>query len=55
MGGSAPNPNKRHGPSFKEGRFRDPEVATAQDPDFQRDDLEALIKKAVKAARKPGA
>lgn len=46
MSGTPRKPSKPH-PSYEDGHLRDPEIAAKQDPDFQRSDLEALVKRAV--------
>jgi hypothetical protein len=51
MGGT-PRGKDKPGPSYEEGRLRDPEIAGEQG-DFQKDDLDALLRKAVQVARKP--
>jgi hypothetical protein len=49
MGG---NKKKRPGPSYDEGRLRDPDIAKAQDANFKPADLLRLLRKAVQPKAK---
>ena len=51
MGG---NKKERPGPSYDEGRLRDPEIAKAQDANFTPDDLKRLLRKAVQTPKSKG-
>ena len=42
MGGSTPNPKRQHEPWFKDGIFRDPKVAAAEDNGRMESSVQAL-------------
>ena len=46
MGGS--KKKKKAGPSYEEGRLRDPSIKQMQDADFGPQDLDELVKKVAK-------
>ena len=50
MGGS-PRSAKKPGPSYDDGRLRDPSVEAAQDKTYNPAALQSLIKKAARAPR----
>ncbi len=48
-----PSSPKKLGPSYEQGRLRDPEIVRKQDATYRKGDLERLIRKTAPPKRSP--